>query len=264
VWTWRNRTGKTLSSPEWLEAHHRAKLPERSRFAQSLARYRPTRLVDLGCGTGLWLDLLDKHLPSTCEFVGVDGDATSLELASERARAWTRRAEFVLCDIAAEPHRIPRADLMLAFNLFPYLPDVASLLSQLYDDRTAERIVVRQWDGDTMRIGPMSTEDRFAIDSSMRAALEGSASFDHYGIDRTYELLRGAGFEIERLDFDFMQRHAPFPTSFEDYFRGTLAWMREHLSDDARQRLNRALDEADGSLYFAQVELVAVVSAPGR
>src|SRR5262249_40719483 len=158
----------------------------------------------------------------------------SLELARERASSWGRSVEFLHCDIAEDPERIPKADLLLALNLFPYLPDVAQLISGLRRNHTADRIIIRQWDGGTMRIGPMSAEARCAIASSLHAALEGSALFAHSGLDQTYELIRRTGFSVERLEFDLTQRHAPFPQEFEEYFLGTVAWMRDHLSDDAR------------------------------
>ncbi len=262
--TWRNATGHALSSSAWLETHHLAKLPERTRFAQSLAQYRPNRLVDLGCGTGLWLDLFDKVLPPECEFIGLDSDPESLDLAGDRARYWTRKSNFILCDIVKDHAQIPQADLTLVFNLFPYLPNVAELLEHFRLNRKAGRIVIRQYDGGTMRIGPMSFDDRCIIESSLRASLEASAEPSHYTLDRAYDVARACGLMVERLEFELTQRHAPFPREFTDYFRGTMDWMNEFLSDDARARLHEVLNgrpSASESLYFSQVDLVAVLSA---
>ena len=82
--TWRNSTGSALSASEWLDAHHRAKLRERTRFAERIAEYRPQKLVDLGCATGLWLDLINDFLPSECELIGIDNNPEALALAQER------------------------------------------------------------------------------------------------------------------------------------------------------------------------------------
>jgi SAM-dependent methyltransferase len=270
---WRNTSGKTLSSPEWLEAHHRAKLPERIDFAKRLAVHGPKTVIDLGCGTGLWLDLLDKVLPTDCRLIGVDSDADSLDSARQLARGWNRDADFMLCDIAAAYQEIPAADLMLAFNVIPYLPNFSELLSYWHRQRTTERLVIRQYDGATIRFGPLCPEDRFAIDSSLHASLETSSEFDHYALDRTYEVIHRSDFSVESLSFDVIQRRAPFPAEFEAYFDGTVAWTREHLSDDARGRLDRALSSrgcVGVPLYFVQLDLVAVLSGaidpgdPGR
>lgn len=50
-----NSEGFPLASTDWLAIHHRAKLSERGRFADRLAALKPRRIVDLGCGPGLWL-----------------------------------------------------------------------------------------------------------------------------------------------------------------------------------------------------------------
>lgn len=262
--TWRNAAGYTLSSAEWLAAHHRAKLPERIRFVESLAEYSPTRLVDLGCATGLWLDLLDSVLPPNCHFVGVDNDSESLEIARERAKSWSRTSDFMLCDVTTDYSKIPTGDLILAFNVFPYLPSPRALLEHLHRDGPPSRTVIRQYDGATLRIGPIPTPDRFAIDSSLQAALASSGEFSHFDLDRTYEAILDTGLSIERLEFELTERHAPFPDEFVEYFDGTVEWMNAHLSDDARARLKRALGGSpthERSLYFVEVDLVAVVSS---
>jgi SAM-dependent methyltransferase len=263
VATWRNSSGHALSSPEWLEAHHRAKLPERIRFAQRLVKYRPRRVVDLGCATGLWLDLLDKALPPECELVGVDSDPQSLAIAKDRARTWSRQSEFVLCDITADARQIPASDLALAFNVFAYLPSVSRLLEQLDHDRKLGRLIIRQYDGATMRLGPMPNDDRFAIDASLQASLDASSEFSHYDMDRIYCAVANSALDIESIEFELTQRHTPFPVEFDEYFRGTVDWMLEHLSDDGRSRLARVMARSPTTqrgFYFTQVDIVAVLS----
>ena len=63
------RAARSVSA-DWLEAHHEAKLTEHRRFGETFARYEPSRVVDIGCGTGLRLDLLDKLIPPSCESWG--------------------------------------------------------------------------------------------------------------------------------------------------------------------------------------------------
>ncbi len=106
---WSNETGKPLSSFNWLSAHHRAKLPERTTFAQVLSQLKPDSIVDLGCGAGLWLSLLDKCMPSTCDFIGIDVDECALEIAQEQASSWQRNTTFLKLDFEREPEtRVPQ------------------------------------------------------------------------------------------------------------------------------------------------------------
>lgn len=261
---WRNAAGRPLSSTAWLDAHHRAKLDERRRFAQRIAGFAGNTIVDLGCGTGLWLDVLDPVLPGGCELVGIDIDPEALDAARTRSRNWRHASHFLVQDLDRQPELPPGTDLVLAFNVFPYLSNPMDLLGAIRGNGRA-RLIVRQYDGGTIRIGPMTADDRFAIDSSLRASLESSGEFRHYDLDRTYTLLRESRLRLEELCFEVTQRHGPFPLEFLDFFRGTVEWMSDHLSDDARARLHGALGGWEltlgENLYFAQMDLVAVLSA---
>ena len=93
------------------------------------------------------------------------------------------------------------------------------------------------------------------IDPSLRASLDASSASSYYAMDDTYKLLRQSQLNLEVLEFELTERHSPFPADFLDYFNGTVAWMRRHLSDEGRGRLDLMLH---GPLYFAEVDLVAV------
>ena len=76
-----NSTGRPLADAKWLENHHRAKLPERTAFAKKLAKLNPKNIVDLGCATGLWLELLDRN--------GFQHGAESLRVTELPFFVWT-------------------------------------------------------------------------------------------------------------------------------------------------------------------------------
>ena len=94
-----NSSGKPLADANWLEIHHRAKLPERSAFARRLANLHPKSIVDLGCASGLWLDLLNQYIPSDCAFIGIDSDKESINLAKHRSEFWNRESNFMQMDL---------------------------------------------------------------------------------------------------------------------------------------------------------------------
>lgn len=257
---WENATGHALSAPAWLETHHAAKLPERMQFARSLIKYHPRRLLDLGCGTGLWLDTLDKVLPADCEFVGIDADPQALALAHKRARRWDRKSKFLRCDLVADLASLPSADMVLAFNMLPYLPNALEMLEHLREK--ASRIIIRQYDGDTMRIGPMPPDERHSIDRALHAALGKHGDPSHYDLDRAFHLIHASTLAIESLDFELTRRCAPFSSEFAAYLEGTIEWMRMHLPDDTRHLLDHTLARLGNgdALYFTQVDLIAVLA----
>jgi SAM-dependent methyltransferase len=257
-----NALGKPLADVTWLEAHHRAKLPERTAFARRLAALRPRRIVDLGCAGGHWLGLLNEVLPPECEFVGVDGDEAALGLASQRAQHWQRPVSFVNLELETDVPDIPAADLTLAFNVFSYIQDLGSFLSSLAGRQPAGVLAVRQYDGASIRFGPMPTIDRQQLESTLRASTSRSARFNHYDLDRAFDLLHRSPYKQGTYEFELFVRVSPFPDEFLDYYRQTLEWTRDLLSAVSTEKLDAWIRRGDEVpyRYFLEVDLVAMLS----
>jgi SAM-dependent methyltransferase len=257
----RNPSGLPLAGSEWLVAHHRAKLPERRAFSEQLAALGPSRVLDLGCGPGLWLDELDKLLPPECEFVGVDSDEATLSQAAQRAERWQRPVTFECLDLESAT-ALPDADLTLLFNVSPYLPQVDALLADLA--QRGGNVAVRQYDGAALRFGPIETQDRAMIEDALRAAVLGSGQFRHYDLDRMYTAIEQAPFRSRDVSFELFARTSPFPAEFMEYYTGTLEWTLDLLSDAAGERLRawweRRKVDARLPAYFVEVDLVALLS----
>ena len=235
-----NSTGRPLADAKWLENHHRAKLPERTAFAKKLAKLNPKNIVDLGCATGLWLELLNDILPSDCEFIGIDSDKESLKLATERSKLWDRKVKFLHLDLEKEVDKIPPSDITLAFNIFP----------------------VRQYDGASIRFGPMDTAIRQKMELDLRIATENSQKFHHYDMDRTFSALHKSNYNNFEYSFELFERVSPFDENFIPYYQGTLIWTIQHLSEVSANNLKKWM-EADALMknrYFYEVDLVALLS----
>lgn len=258
----RNVSGRPLAGTAWLETHHRAKLSARRAFCQRLAQLNPTRVVDLGCATGLWLEELNKVLPTACEFVGLDSDEAALDEAIRRAHSWSRPTTFRHGDIDAPDADVPEADLTLLFSLSPYLGRLGHLLSTLAD--RSGSVAVRQYDGALIRFGPMSSEDRSLIEMSLQASVAPSGQFRHYDLDRVLSAIRAAGFEHHEIGFELFERTAPFSPEVAAYLEATVDWTLKHISEVARKRLQAWWSARDGDLgiptYVVEVELAALVS----
>lgn len=254
-----NESGRFCSSAEWLEAHHRAKLPERRAFAEHLATQRPKRLVDLGCGVGLWLELFDDLLPGDCEFIGIDVDDRTLDLAADRAQSWDRTVTFERIDLNAEFDAIPSADITLAFNVFSFVNDPAQLIRSIATKGGS--LAIRQYDGAALRFGPMDIDLRSSIESSLRDSFA-DGDVRHYDLDRVMQLLATSEFAAKELSFELFARAAPFPDDFRAYYNGMLSWTLSRLSDNVGEAFRSWLDadEAAAARYFFEVDLAAVLS----
>ena len=257
-----NSTGRPLADAKWLENHHRAKLPERTAFAKKLANLNPKSIVDLGCATGLWLELLDGILPSDCEFIGIDSDKESLKLATQRSKSWNRKVKFLHLNLEKEVAKILPSDITLAFNIFPYIDNLESFIKALWERSPHGVLAVRQYDGASIRFGPMDTAIRQKMELDLRIATENSQKFHHYDMDRTFSSLRNSNYNNFEYSFELFERVSPFDKDFIPYYQGTLIWTCQHLSEVSANNLKKWM-EADAFMnnsYFYEVDLVALLS----
>lgn len=257
-----NSTGKPLADANWLDAHHRAKLPERTAFAKRLADLKPRRVIDLGCATGLWLELLDKFLPSNCEFIGIDCDKESLNKAIIRSDSWKRKVSFLQMDLEKDVSQIPFSDLTLAFNIFPYIQDLDTFVNALSHRSPRGMLAIRQYDGASIRFGPMNTSERQEMETDLRVAIQSSQKFYHYDMDRTFKSLRNSAYEHGKYEFELFERTSPFTDDFIPYYQKTMTWTCQHLSETSAKRFRKWMNEDPNMLnrYFYEVDLIALLS----
>ena len=264
--TWYNASGRPLSSTSWLETHHRAKLHERKLFAQSILNCGPKRIVDLGCGPGLWLDLLNGLIPTDCEFIGVDGDSAALDEAYRRAAHWTRPSRFLKLNIDEDFEQLPEADMFLAFNLFPYLTGPERVLSSIEPKIVnGGTLIIRQYDGALVRFGPLDQERRGRMEASLQASVLGSSEFRHYDLDLLFEAVASSNFKRKDLSFELFQRTAPYSREFIEYAYNTVEWVARHSSEDVSVDLEKWLAKnlsanSQRPSYFVEVDLVGWLS----
>lgn len=257
-----NSLGQPLANANWLEIHHRAKLPERLSFANKLASINPKSIVDLGCASGLWLELLDKIMPSECEFIGVDSDSESLNIALNRSKSWKRKISFIQLDLEKDTHLIPPSDLTLAFNIFPYIHDLDKFVKILSSRTPRGTLAIRQYDGASIRFGPMETLKRQQIEADLRTCVENSQKFHHYDLDRTFSVLHKSSYEKCDYGFELFARISPFSDDFIPYYKETLEWTCQNISSVSANFLRKWIAEDLDMVqkYFYEVDLVALLS----
>lgn len=258
-----NSTGRPLADAIWLENHHKAKLPERTAFARRLAELHPNSVLDLGCASGLWLELLNEIFPKECEFIGVDSDEETLCLAKERSKSWNRKVSFLHLNLEQDVNQIPATDLTLAFNIFPYILDLNAFIEALFLSNPNGILAVRQYDGASIRFGPMSTSERQNMEADLRVATENSNKFHHYDLDRTFVALQNSSYKHKHYEFELFERSSPFQNDFVSYYKDTLEWTCQHISEYSAQKLRRWIDEDPfmKNRYFYEVDLIALLSS---
>ena len=260
--SWANPSGAPLADSSWLEVHHLAKLPERLAFAEKLAKLRPQTVVDLGCATGLWLELLHKTMPAETKFIGIDADAASIAQAAERAKDWGRQVEFRQLDLNTQADQIPAADLTIAFNTFNYIKDLPGLINTLASRTPRGTLVVRQYDGASIRFGPMNTAERQQMETALFQALAENDSFDHYDLDRTFAALENSDYTDKKLHFELFERTRPFSPGLDAYYRNKMEYFHGEMNGPAAEQFRNWIDKnsTDPNGYFYEVDLIGWLS----
>lgn len=263
--SWRNASGRPLSSIAWLDAHHRAKLQERIIFVKKILDLQPKKIVDLGCGPGIWLDLFNQLASPDCELIGIDSDANALDHAVRRAAIWNRPYKFLLADLDQECVFIPTESAVLAINVFPYLNNASELIKSVHMQmQGCGSLIVRQYDGNLLRFGPMAQHVRQGMDASLYASLSHSRQFKHYDLDRVFELIHTADFHNKHIAFETFFRHSPYDGDLVDYLVNCLKWASGLVSEKPSQDLEKWLDHyiraSAFPSYVVETELVAWLS----
>ena len=78
-----NNEGKALSSLEWLVNHHRAKEIHRRKVIQSIGFSPGMSAIDIGCGPGLWSQLIAAELAPHGSLTAIDIDESLIGFARD-------------------------------------------------------------------------------------------------------------------------------------------------------------------------------------
>lgn len=267
---WRNDSGKFLSSYQWLLAHHKAKLPERILFAKELCAKGKKAITDLGCGYGLWLDLISQYAEADTVLTGIDTDENALANAVTTSASWQCSKSFMSVDIQANPEQIPSSDVFLLFNMISYVKDPTLLLNTLKTKLNPEGLIlIRQFDGAAFHFGPMKQEDRLLIQNSELAAMGISNNFNNYCVDELYELSHNLGFASVNITFEYFERESPFPEDFIQYFSNELQMMKSIVSARAAEIISRwenkyLLGKSPSPAYCLKRDLIVELQNPIR
>lgn len=259
---WHNNSNKPLSSVEWLNIHHNAKLKEREEFIKKTFPEDVKSIMDLGSGPGLWLDLIHKNIHKNCKLIGVDVDSNAIELLKEKFAKWDRETCYIQCDLDKDIESLPKVDIILIFNIFCFFEDPLLILNKLKNKlNDGGKIIIRQYDGGTMRFGPMEEELRQNLNSSIYSAVSGSKQFNHYDIDRIINIIHKSNFENIQMEFETIQKFYPYTKEFELYLTETIKWNIEYSSNIVKSKLNEWYNANKlKNSYFLEVDLVSILS----
>lgn len=221
--------GHALSSLEWLLLHHRAKEAARRRCAEELPIFPGMSVVDLGCGPGLWTNLLAEQVAPHGEVVGVDLDPELIKYAREHASEVSgctpkyRVGDFN--DLDADQGKF---DVAFSSNCFAYYSAPEQLIQNFARlVRPGGMVVLRHFDNSFWVASPIDP----ALSSAVFhwAAMSGPEDpgghfFDNSLGQKLHRICRDAGLSDIRTQSTTTDLRGPLGAAGKDYLSLTAEW----------------------------------------
>lgn len=227
-------TGLPLASLDWLLGHHGAKRRHRQKVVSSLPINNGDFVLDLGCGPGLWTNLLIQRVGPTGHVLGIDSNKSFIAEAKKRnyKQLAKNNVSFISASIENLPHDLPPADLILCSNVYCYVHQPSRLLKHHWSFlKTGGRIVVRQFDnGVTIysHIPPtLLFEILWGVSQALASTETPSGSFDNYLGRNLLQLFLAARLDMPELTSEVIQFAPPLSPSAEKYLRLKGLWHAE-------------------------------------
>ena len=237
--------GIELASLDWLLLHHRVKLLDRQEIIRELDIQPGDHVLDLGCGPGLWAQLLADAVGPAGRVVGIDFDKYLLAHARRIAAQShpDHDISFLRMDFAELGDLDDTFDVIFFSNCFCYLPDPSFVLADMKRlTRTGGRVIGRNWDGGPFILYPM--EERL-LSQVQHHLLEitvsqgGDTYFDHFFGRKMPGLFRRAGFDHITFSTQIIERFGAADADLAVYIKTNGEWMGDKIADSADPDLLR-------------------------
>jgi ubiquinone/menaquinone biosynthesis C-methylase UbiE len=227
-----NECGLPLNAIEWLETHHLSKLVEREQMIQDLCLKRGSRVVDAGCGPGLWTPLLAKVIGPEGRIIGVDVSAEALVTARQRSRGQFYEGQVYYRQSSMECLPVASGSLHAVFsaNVSQYLPEPVQTFAALGRYlMPGGQLAVKDIDFGTMRFYNVDPNLQARVFQA-RAKWEGQRVIENYTFEDSWVgsklagYLQAAGYENIRMKRYKIIRQAPLTPAFRFYIQGIARW----------------------------------------
>lgn len=270
--------GLELTAVDWLVDHHRTKELERRQMVEDLELEPGGVVLDLGCGPGLWTQLLAQQVGPSGKVIGADLSHGLIRHAVDNACEGVQDVtKFVIADFYRVPFADDTFDAVFFGNCLAYVLDPVALLDEHKRvTRPRGRVIAKDFDGAVIIFHPLDVQLSLTV---LRAAARSLAEnprdppFDNFVGRKLHGVFVEAGFQDVSTRTYAVQKLAPLRPEAKRYIAGNAGWYARtaapYLSDDELRQWLAAFDpEADEYIldredfYFCMLEMVTVARAP--
>ncbi|MBD3253911.1 MAG: methyltransferase domain-containing protein [Candidatus Lokiarchaeota archaeon] len=258
---------------EWLLDHHRTKKKERRRMIAELGLKDGDKVLDLGCGPGLWTPMIAEEIAPHGNVVGVDFSAPLIEYAKKNKNSHYCKdiMEFRRGDFYDLPYDDDSFDVVFFGNCFAYVIDAARVLAeQKRLTKKGGRIIAKDFDGAIIVFYPIDPYLSSKILTATSKALKETPPdppFDNYTGRKLNGLFLNAGLKKVSTKSYAIQKVSPLSAEAKRYIRGNAEWYAdtgsEYISDgDFEEWMSHFDPTSDNYIlnredfYFCMLEVI--------
>ncbi|MEI7606124.1 MAG: methyltransferase domain-containing protein [Rhodospirillaceae bacterium] len=156
----KNFLGKDYTSVAWLTAHFHAKLSDRLREISQLPIFSGDKVLDIGCGPGLYGRYLASLVGEHGRLICIDQDTENVRIANIQLENTGFQNWDVLCmDFNAAADLCQDADVIIIFNSLSYAKNPHNVLIQFFRSmKSGARLVIKDFDQGFISFSGISIE----------------------------------------------------------------------------------------------------------
>ncbi len=227
-----NEGGLPLNAIEWLETHHRSKAPEREQMIRDIQFERGSKIVDAGCGPGLWTPLLARAIGFQGHILGVDISPEALVTAQRRSQGkWYQRlVQYKHSTLEQLPVSFGSVNIIFSANVSQYLPDPVTTFAAIGHYLVpGGRLAIKDIDFGTMRFHNIDTGLQACVFQARerweRMRVDAGYTFEDSWVgSKLASYLKAAGYEEVQEKSYHIVRQYPLTQDFRHYLQGIAEW----------------------------------------